>query len=598
MFDHPHFVSVQKFSRGPDPLGLQSSNMARYQSVFPGINNRARYIRVYSTICWMVRYIWNNLPEDADDDQIQSAFDFGLQKIQLLLIWENTRAEMPTLAGTDRQWPEEGVTEALTYRSMPTNEAAKKLHADEGAEIAAGATLLAPAEYRPSITRGFGLLERWIGYDDVFDFTDEAVPLADAYEDHLQKLVSDGKLKPTQLKWLKSLDDNKISSVKLDALWEALRLDNPTRDEKDAFILRFYPSAEDAVLPTSDIIARCRGLTFALRALELEEKAAGVENAYVAADAVRHTMARGHSAAGEFVPSEDLGETPLIWKNLQVRQLLKLALETLLRVTEYTIHHTLASGYELNDDGRRVGAPRSIDAIAMRVGELAAAQLEPHNHRPIEWFMHAIERERGAHECLYSAGIDAAHLDIRRNLRELRKAAQFTTTKGSAGSAAGKAFYALLWCAVESAHMQLDSRNGDRPSLLDIREVSLRSKSLEPTEYVALVVRDHVIAQLFDVARERTETELARGSAVVDRNRIVMGDGGLELNLASARALSDVSVLDDNLLHALYFLAQAGFVRQNDKGDFQLTPAGRKRAAAKLPWQETSLVFEETSEPA
>lgn len=596
MFDHPHFVPAQKFSRGPDPLGLQSSNMARYQSVFPGINNRARYIRVYSAICWMVRLIWENLPEDANDDQIQATFDFGLQKIQLLLIWENTRAEMPTLAGTDRQWPEEGVVKALTYRCMPTNEVAKKLYADEDAEIGAGATLLAPAEYRPSITRGFGFLERWTGYDDVFDYTDEAVSLATAYEDHLQKLVADGKLKPTQLKWLKSLEENTISSSKLDALWEALRLDKPTRGETNVFIRSFFPSIEDAPLPTSDVIARCRGLTLALRALELEEKAISAEQVFVPADSVRHTMARGHSTMGEFVTSDDLGDTPLIWKNLQVRQLLKLALETLLRVTEYTIHHTIASGYELDDEGRRVGASRSIDAIAMQVGELAAAQLEPHEHRSIEWFMSAIERERGTHKCLYSAGIEVAHLDIRRNLRELRKAAQFTTTKGNAGSAAGKAFYALLWCAVESAHMPLDWRNGDRPSLSDIREISLRSKALAPTEYVALIVRDHVIAQLFDVARERTETELARGSAAVDRNRIVMGDGGLELNLASTRALSDVSVLDDSLLHALYFLTQAGFVRQNDKGDFQLTPAGRRRAAAKLPWQETSLVFEDTSE--
>lgn len=91
MLDYPQYVPRPEGARGPDPLGMQSTIMGLYRKVLPGLNNRARYIRVYSAICWMVSQIWDTLDDDASDEAIQAAFDAGIPKIQLLLVWGNTR---------------------------------------------------------------------------------------------------------------------------------------------------------------------------------------------------------------------------------------------------------------------------------------------------------------------------------------------------------------------------------------------------------------------------------------------------------------------------------------------------------------------------
>ena len=53
MFNAPTFnIPLGSEVSGDDPLGLAPVNERLYGSVFPGINNVVRYIRVYSLLSW------------------------------------------------------------------------------------------------------------------------------------------------------------------------------------------------------------------------------------------------------------------------------------------------------------------------------------------------------------------------------------------------------------------------------------------------------------------------------------------------------------------------------------------------------------------
>lgn len=591
MFEFPQYVPLPEQSRSPDPLGLQTTNMNLYQTVFPGLNNKVRYIRVYSAICWMVRQIWANLNEDSTEDEVQEAFDAGLQKIQLLLTWSNIRKDVPALAGKQRHWPEDGESVWLNYIDIPTRAAWKLLSEDEDAETKDGTTLLAQDEYAPSITNGLQLMERVPGYVNVFELTTPGEDLADGFEKYLQEQ------RHPKTAWLRDPFKGETKSSIVDALWDVLKVNvQPSKGEQEHFLTQLYPKAQARGVSEA-FSFRCKGITLALRALAAEENARAPSQ-YIHVNEIRHTMARGMASDGTLLEVVDVAEVQRMWRSLQVRQYLKVALETLFRSCESQIHHAVAKSFKTAANGRRTEVPRSIEAIASSVGKIAQESLEANSLARVCDLVASIELARGDADSLYSAGISNSNIDISVNLGDLeRKAARFNVNREDEEKrAVGCALCALLWCATEAKFLPNESLTeaGDRMSLRTLRVLTEEMADSSPQEYVAAIVRDYVINLHFDVVRERTEDDIAQGRKIKDRYRILMGDFGLERNLAGSQQLTRARSLGDILVNVLYLLAQAGLVSEKGQSRcFRLTAAGRKRAAEEVELMTLSLLLQD-----
>ncbi|KWH44381.1 hypothetical protein [Burkholderia stagnalis] len=594
MFSHPQYVSRPETSRGRDPLGLQSTVMALYRQVYPGLNNRARYIRVYSAICWMVQQTWDYLGDEPSEDDIQDAFDAGMPKIQLMLVWANARARVRALPGLTRHWPEDGVAGNLTYREMPTpagnyaNDAESEDIDDDEAGGSDGTTFLGPDEYGPSITNGLQFVERWPGYRNVLELTEGGEALAEAFEKLLTRKY------PKAVEWFRDPYSASITSGELDALWEVLRLDKPTAAEQQAFAAQLYPELPAARL-AEDFRQRRDGLTLALRAIAAEEDANEVPGGYVDVERIRHTMARGFATNGAALDLTDLERTQRAWKSLQIRKYLKVALETLFRSCEARIHHAMVKSFSRDASGKPVVVSRTLEAIAQQVGELAQSCLRTAAPTVAD-LLNVFIAAQGAAPSLYFAALDQPDLDLYRNMKGMERDARFQLSSdadSSEGDAVASALGALLWCAVEAKHVPEESlvEDGDRLPLTILQELVERFRYAPPCEFVAEVVNNHVLNLHFAVVCERCNEDYDAGRAVKDRYRILVGDEGLERNQAGGQLLTSAEEMRDILLHALYLLSQSGFVTQHPDRwlSFRLTDAGWERAMRDLKALDSSM---------
>ncbi|KEZ00846.1 hypothetical protein GQ57_38480 [Burkholderia sp. MSh2] len=534
----------------------------------------------------MVQQIWGVLGQDATEDEIQDAFDTGMPKIQLLLVWANARAEVPALPGSTRRWPAEGTSANLTFREMPTPSATYPSDSDSediddeptGSD---GTTFLGPDEYAPSITNGLRLIERWSGYNNVFELTEAGETLANAFKEMV------AGQDPQQVEWLRNLDAITIDADGVDALWKILRLDKPTAAERKAFAAQFFPE-KPAFALESNFRHRRDGLTLALRALAAEESASGMPGTYIPVGQIRHTMARGFATDGTPLDLTDLAETQRAWQSLQIRKYLKVALEILFRSCEVRTHHAMVKSFARDENGKRIAVPRTIDAIARTVGELAEEHLT-FQVGTVGDLLDAFKAAQGTASSLYLAGLQQSVLDLQENMRLMVSKSHFplsASKDSSEGDAVASALCALLWCAVETPNLPVASReeSGDRLTLPVLQDLVERFKHSRPAEFVAEVASNHVLNLHLTVVGERCIEDFEANRPVKDRYRILAGDEGLERNQLGGARLSTAEEMRDILLHALFLLAQAGFVTQHPSQpqSFRITAVGRRRAATDL----------------
>lgn len=584
MLDYPQYVPLPEGARGPDPLGMQSTIMGLYRKVFPGLNNRARYIRVYSAICWMVSQIWESLGDDASDDETQAAFNAGMPKIQLLLVWGNTRWNVRGMPGSTRKWPANNDAGKLTYGALHTRNmsvAPYKNEDDEEEEHDAagpdGTTFLGPDEYAPSITGGLQFLNRCPGYHQVFELTEAGEALAAAFE----QLLSEQS--PRKATWLRDPYKLSIKASGVDALWDVLRLDKTTREERRAFSLQLFPEGPTSAL-SSDFALRRNGIMLALRALVAEEQS--TPGQYIDVARIRHAMARGIGSNAKALNLKGLEATHLVWKSLQIRKYLKVAMEALFRSCEVRIHHAISRSFQIDGSGERRHIKRDIDSIARTVAELGSRSLLGENAGTVGGLIEAIEERRKDAPDLYCAGLKDPVIDLAGNLAYLVKKSRFRLSDEPESDAIGSALFAILWCAAQASYLPSNClvEDGDRLSLDELQVLVQRCKHDSPEDFLAAFVSEHVINLHFDVARERCEEDYFARRPVKERYRILMGDDGLERNLARGRNLTRAVEMQDILLHMLYLLTQAGLLTEHGTRSrhFRLTAAGRARAEVDL----------------
>ncbi|VXC51278.1 conserved hypothetical protein [Burkholderia sp. 8Y] len=582
MHKAPVFTTRAKHAQSIDPLGLQSANMSLYRTLLPGINNVANSIRVYSALCWVLREARELARRDAKNpEEARELCTAALEKMDLLLVWCN-REHRGGLPGTDRHWPKENELATLRLSEILSDE--QRTRKKDGLQVntARGAYLLTAPQYRPSLVNGLQFLQLDTkAIPGAFMLSEAGKDLADGFARHLAEMAAtsdDIAAVQAQIDWLADARQVQILPANVSSFYPLLRLDSAHPAEQAAFLSQYLPSPGQ--FPIDKLWdMRHKGLTLALRALVAAEERFAAEDGFVPVDIVRHAMGSGFAPGGSQIDLTNLPDARGLWASLQVRQYIKLVLETLLRLTELQIHDLMTK-----QDPRRIG---DVAALAANLGAN-----EPGMTLTVGTWVDAWQTAQGDADTLYEAGMAgtgyASQVVPMKSLHvlfdELRKASKFKTFE-KAKKAVLLVAVALTYCAAEAEnwpeggfYRRDDTR--DRLSPAHLATLARRYADKPVTELVAMVIRDFVVNLHFSVVRERSEAEPGN---LRDRYRIVPGDEGLERDLENETKLTEPPVLTDRLYCAMQLLAQAGLLDAHPKDpSFRITDAGRKRAAESL----------------
>ncbi|KWU19083.1 hypothetical protein AS149_12615 [Burkholderia cenocepacia] len=502
----------------------------------------------------------------------------ALEKIDLLIVWCN-RGHRGGLPGTDRHWPKSGEMATLRLGEILSDEQAKRKKDGGEVNTARGAYLLTAPQYRPSLVNGLQFIKIDPKNQGVYKLTEAGKSLALGFDAHLAETVAssaDIAAAQSWADWLADPQQVEILADNVPLLYPFLRLDTAHAQEQSAFLSQYMPSpGEFPIDPFWD--KRHKGLTLAIRALVASEGVYAAQDRFVPANVVRHAMGSGFGPDGTPVDLRNLADAQGMWASLQVRQYLKLVLETLLRLAELQIQDLMVRGGE-----HRIGN------VAVGIAELARG--ESGMELSVETWLDAWQTAQGdIAVTLYEAGMagkgHASQVVPMKSLPalfdELRDAAKFRTLT-KARKAVKLIAVALTYCAVEAENWRnnpLYNREDARDRLSPARLARLAAQyAKRPVgDLLAAVVQDYVINLHFSVIRERSEAEPA---STRDRYRILPGDDGLERDLDRETRLTVPPVLTDRLVCAMQLLAQAGLLEiHQDGSSFRVTDAGRRRAA-------------------
>ncbi|MGF6596129.1 hypothetical protein P3T23_000836 [Paraburkholderia sp. GAS448] len=570
MLTAPHYTQLVDDTDAADPLGTGALIEAFYRSVFPGINNVVEFVRIYSAICWMIRRIEDTARSTPNPD-IPALSKAGLEKIQLLLTWYNRMKDVRGLAGRNRRFPADNSRVTLSFEKIPSERVAKLLEADPTAEVAdPGAHYLTPVQYRPSLEGGLAFIRGSRAERGTYILTDAGEKLADAYD----TAIAGSKW----YDWLANL--NKVTTCRDEVaeMGDLLDVRTPSQQERQVFARAYYPEVSEDITGAK-VQYRCNGIALVLRALEAEQSSPsepGLQRG-IEVDAIRYTMARGATLQGVPVNLEGLDEVHGWWMNVQLKELSRLALDSLSRNVASWIHDAVV------DERPR----RDIVACAEGLGERMERSLpEEHRTRASSYVAH-LDKLRGTAKTFYEAGLKVPELRVEEVLGRLLRVCNFGQRTPQEDEALVEAYKALVYCAVEARQLLSNPYvlqtvpPVDRLSFEALRGVLERFEDERPAAFLAHIVQFYVVLLHFTVARDRTI------QARDGRNRFVftIGENGLErVTAKGAIPEVDLGLARFRLRQALLLLAQCEFVETTDEGKtFGLTGGGRKRLERGIP---------------
>ncbi|HDR9009702.1 TPA: hypothetical protein QDB08_002672 [Burkholderia vietnamiensis] len=575
----PVFTARVGAALAPDSLGMQSVNMALYRSVFPGINNTVRYIRVYSALCWMVSRIdFVALERGATGAEAREIAIRGMQKMELLLSWANVLHGIKGMPGRLRVWPtkdEEDNKEVDLRFDVVVSAEQQKLVGNPDVTIKAGAHFMTAPEYRPSAVNGLCFLVAHPSEPGIWALTPAGLELARAFQAMLDETGHE------LTAWLADPTDVRTTRAKVRSLWNpVLNVRECTDAEGHAFLAQYFPPPGHTPKHAPNWEHRSAGITLVLRAIRAAESHFSGNNHFVPVDVIRHVMGSRRTPNGVVLDDEPFLESAGYWTSLQYRQYIKLALETFLRITEFELH-----------DAVLTDSARDIPAVADAIGEWVAKELAGVDAAVDDTIERLTLQCLPEEPMLYRSGMETDNLNMAGRVEKLYETARSVwATPGEreddarmlAQAASALAYEALVYCAVDAPlWMEVPdfkaSIEGDRLSPAELARLVEDYRDSPLAQFVAHIVKEYVVNLHFRVVRERTEED--RNPR--DRYRIVMGDEGLERDLHHQRELASVEILEDRLHRALNLLARAGIVEQRgalgDEDEFRLTEEGRQR---------------------
>ncbi len=278
---------------GVDPLGLRQINFQLMDQVFPGVNNVARHIRPFVVVTWA----WRRAAQLALSAGLSPAptdllRDF-VDRIEVIYAW----SQFVLVPAAD-----------LPGRDVLAQILQSGGYVFEGAEWETrrdtrrySTAFSAPINYGPAL-RALGWIEPAEDGSGAFKASAAAGPALDALEERMAAYLDHPAFS--------SFGRVDVSQADVRAWSEAWRLDDPSDAEKAV--------AAELLAGASANPRRAAGVALACAAFG----ASGDPEAR----SVRRAMSGPPS---NFVPPADLVNTMAMWRKVQVRQVLRLALEAL-----------------------------------------------------------------------------------------------------------------------------------------------------------------------------------------------------------------------------------------------------------------------------
>jgi len=544
MFNAPTFnIPLGSEVSGDDPLGLAPVNERLYGSVFPGINNVVRYIRVYSLLSWaswkFKEYLIKH-PAGLSTEDVTNLYRQIHEKIELLITWSNNESgTIVGLVGTNRVFPDDDRLVNLCFEAFGSNEAA----------------YMAAVQYRPSITNGLSFLQG--AEHDTFICTHDGELLAKAVDDVLRS--------SSHYEWLSNITASKVRRSQVIELSPMLDLLKPSEQEKSIFLSRLIPEIDNAEDESLDANRRA-GMILTLRAI-LSINTSNRQNKVVdigASEAqIRAVMARGCGLDGNLLNLDGVDVTQAKWAVLQLRQYQRACYEAFYIGLEYVLS-------DLNNI-----ADRSKTGVALLMGELCERAFESGKELVVKDLNQEVIKLQGEYETLYQAALVETKADVfSRRLELLDSDVEVSEEYGMPLLA--HAIEGLVFCAKEVENLMLNKRmrpylrlDEDKKSLASLPGLVSKFKDSPIREMVIHVVMRDVIDRHYEVVAMRS-----RNGDEKNRFRFIESDVGLR-RYDDSRGLPSLNEAQDRLARALDLLEQCELLIRNDQG-YILTAHGNR----------------------
>lgn len=534
--DYADLLQVDK-STG-DPLGLAALSERLYNTVFPGYNNTVRHIRVYSSLCWMalqIRQSFDAAPPRSKGEakeRRESAF----QKIELALLWANQGGiKGLNVAGAGREFPSTNARQRLAF-----------------SEFKGDATLRGNTYYGPSIMNGLGFVDQnWF-------CTPSGAALGRAFGQQLGTANAH--------RWLKDIDHQFATNAQVRAAKPALDLFSPSPGEQSAFLASFFPAKRS---DCEDDRAENRWYSVHLMLNTIRSLGPGPSTEAQ----IRAAMARGVTPTGDSVHLSGAEPMQAAWAVLQLRQLQRLATETLFSVVFDWVRRN-------NGVGLGVGAC---------LAEIVAAARPHYKQQEIETGSDLsvfFKRLQGKNGSLYAAAARSGKPegDLFEYLGPIGiKSSRLRGAQG--GAAVAGAVNALSFCAIEASNLEtqkwtselLRHLDTERASLLALSRAFKEHASRPVTEWIRTLLSEWVFGRYFEVAIQRAEEP--NGKLRFD---FTYEEAGLQVTGVRTERF-EASYSRDKLYHTLLLCAQCGLVSSSFRDGqelFSLTVPGRRRVSS------------------
>jgi len=505
-------------NNGVDFLGLRQANLDMMAALIPGTNNVTAYIRPFSVLSWIF-WKFHELCEKARIDKPSSEeMRLFRERIEVLFTWGARVGDTPNIPGKRAEPPSHSGAVALTFKAWN--------------RVQSSTSLIAALWYGPAskTATGLGFLEPYkAGF---FRPTPGGVGLAEALDAVLR---TDPALYAKLLDTLAPVSASEHDARALWALWGA---SSPTVTEQQVFQEALFQesAAGDYTTPLGQ-----RSSTLELARLHLSQ-AAGALSAVEIRRGMFFSLRPDGSTYG--VP-DALDPARRKWVILQVRQLQRLALESLLSWCEQRIiaglHDTVgltaelerllrAESFGLNADEPLSAMIEMLDAQMSSLGEFVA---------------------RGRADELFSpfALIDQIQDEFRARSERF----------------AAVSFYALLLCTsfagcfADSEKAALAVGGPSRLSLFHLRKRLAALGDVSFRQAIQFVLESMVLSQHFATAVNRFD-------GLNQRLRLSIEEGGL---ISLAGKPWQPTVTEDRLPTILDLAADCGLVKRTGD-DFHL----------------------------
>ncbi|MEX2745798.1 hypothetical protein AB3480_31840 [Rhizobium mongolense] len=526
---------------GVDPLGLRQVNLDLMDRAIPGINNTTVFIRPYAFMAW-AWWMTNDLLSNGGKKDIDSAAakDF-VMRLEVIYAWSHMLAggrDLPGMAVLRSCMPMEGGG-SLTFKGANWETIKKKRQAST--------SIMDAIQYGPSI-KALGFLEQ-TSVIGVFRPTEQVMPAVRA----INAIVSRSAMRHMVDPGVGTFRPEEVQCLNGD-----LPPSEPTREEQDVFRRLFEPGRETG---RTDFTRRNDTLALVLEAIEATPDGLTVPE-------LRGVLASGVLPSGRRLlraGSNDTGlqTTWLLMSSLQVRQLQRLALESMLVWIEVMIK---TNGGSASTD--------ALVAMALSQAEVFDADLAGPTVGNVLTAMSQRSADHGWPVAAAKGQTDFVALSDRLSLAQRGGPGSYETIPGLCLTAL--AYVQAMYTALKPQGAD-DGKLGELGGRSDRFPISLQHRRL-------LSLQDATVDTLW---RELIETwvigqhvrwSVARNGDGTQRLRLALGDSGwLKVH---KRLSGPFGPTPDRLLSALSLAAQSGMVDRDDTGAmarFLIGRAGGRR---------------------